>query len=158
MIGASFAPMRTVGCWLGGRGCGEINGWGGRGRGGAPDPNPLSIVQQVALSREMTIPSALTAAQAAAASALVRASLTLPANAAVSSASINDLTATLNLDGADDRRTRQRGGNRKHPGRSERAASARPHGGPRCFADITSLPFLRGFVASWLRPTTRSGT
>ncbi len=52
------------------------------GRGAAPDPNPLSVVQQVALSREMAIPTALTAAQTAAASALVRASLTLPANTA----------------------------------------------------------------------------
>ena len=52
----------------------------GGGRGAAPDPNPLSVVQQVALSREMAIPTALTAAQTAAASALVRASLTLPAN------------------------------------------------------------------------------
>ena len=42
----------------------------------------LSVVQQLALSREMTIPSAITAAQAAAASALVRASLTLPVNTA----------------------------------------------------------------------------
>jgi hypothetical protein len=47
----------------------------------APDPNPLSVVQQVALNREMTIPPELVAAQAAAASALVRASLTLPVNA-----------------------------------------------------------------------------
>ena len=39
-------------------------------------------MQQLALSREMTIPSAITAAQAAAASALVRASLTLPVNTA----------------------------------------------------------------------------
>jgi len=54
---------------------------GGRGgRGGAPDPNALSVVQQMALAREMAIPAALTAAQAAAASALVRASLTTPLN------------------------------------------------------------------------------
>lgn len=54
----------------------------GGGRGATPDPNPLSVVQQVALSREMAIPTALTAAQTAAASALVGASLTLPANTA----------------------------------------------------------------------------
>ena len=61
---------------------GQTPGAPGAGRGGAPDPNPLSVVQQLALSREMTIPGALTAAQAAAASALVQASLTLPFNAA----------------------------------------------------------------------------
>lgn len=55
---------------------------GGRGQGGPPDPSALSIVQQLALSREMTIPPAITAAQAAAAAALVRASLTLPVNTA----------------------------------------------------------------------------
>lgn len=52
------------------------------GRGGTPDPNPLSVVQQVALNREMSVPAALTAAQAAAASALVQTSLTIPANTA----------------------------------------------------------------------------
>ena len=52
------------------------------GRGGSPDPNPLSVVQQMALSREMTVPGALTAARTAAASALVQASLTLPVNTA----------------------------------------------------------------------------
>src|SRR4051812_39475219 len=45
-------------------------------------PAPLSIVQQLALNREMAIPSALTSAQAAAAAALVKASLTLPVNTA----------------------------------------------------------------------------
>ena len=60
----------------------QAGGGGQGGRGGAPDPNPLSVVQQLALSREMTIPSALTAAQTAAASALVQASLTLPVNTA----------------------------------------------------------------------------
>jgi hypothetical protein len=54
----------------------------GAGRGAAADPNPLSVVQQLALGREMTLPAELTAAQTAAAAALVRASLTLPVNAA----------------------------------------------------------------------------
>jgi hypothetical protein len=61
---------------------GQAPAGGGGGRGGPQDPNPLSVVQQLALNREMAIPSAVTAAQAAAASALVRASLTLPANPA----------------------------------------------------------------------------
>jgi hypothetical protein len=52
------------------------------GRVGAADSNPLSVVQQLALSREMTMPGGLTSAQASAASALLRASLTLPVNAA----------------------------------------------------------------------------
>jgi hypothetical protein len=47
------------------------------------DPNPLTVVQQLALAREMgAIPSAVTARQAAAATALVQASLTLPVNEA----------------------------------------------------------------------------
>jgi hypothetical protein len=57
-------------------------GAGRGGRGAAPDPTPLSIIQQLALAREMTLPAALTAAQAAAAAALVEASLTLPTNQA----------------------------------------------------------------------------
>jgi len=61
---------------------GQAPATAGGGRGGAADPNPLSVVQQLALTREMTIPSALTAAQQAAAAALLRASLTLPINAA----------------------------------------------------------------------------
>ena len=52
----------------------------GGGRGGGPDPGALSVLQQLALNREMTIPSAITAAQTAAAAALVQASLTLPVN------------------------------------------------------------------------------
>ena len=48
-----------------------------------PDAGALSVLQQLALNREMTIPSALTAAQTAAAAALVQASLTLPVNTAV---------------------------------------------------------------------------
>ena len=56
----------------------------GGGRGGGPDPGALSVLQQLALNREMTIPSAITAAQTAAAAALVQASLTLPVNTAVS--------------------------------------------------------------------------
>ena len=55
----------------------------GGGRGGGPDAGALSVLQQLALNREMTIPSALTAAQTAAAAALVQASLTLPVNTAV---------------------------------------------------------------------------
>ena len=39
----------------------------GGGRGGGPDPGALSVLQQLALNREMTIPSAITAAQTAAA-------------------------------------------------------------------------------------------
>ena len=54
----------------------------GGGRGGGPDPGALSVLQQLALNREMTIPSAITAAQTAAAAALVQASLTLPVNTA----------------------------------------------------------------------------
>jgi len=74
---------------------------GGGGRGGPPDPNPLSIVQQLALSREMAIPSAITAAQAAAASALVQASLTLPVNTADLAAKAKALAdAELALAGA----------------------------------------------------------
>ncbi|MEO7270477.1 MAG: DUF1080 domain-containing protein [Vicinamibacterales bacterium] len=49
-------------------------------RGGGPEAGALSVVQQLALNREMTIPSAITSAQATAAAALVRASLTLPVN------------------------------------------------------------------------------
>ena len=53
---------------------------GGIGRGAPSDANPLSVVQQLAVNRQMTTPPVLaaSAAQAAAASALVRASLTLP--------------------------------------------------------------------------------
>lgn len=57
-------------------------GTGGRGRVGAPDPNGLSITQQFALAREMAVPQSLLDAQAAAAAALLRASLALPQNRA----------------------------------------------------------------------------
>ena len=50
------------------------------GPGGGPEPGALSVVQQLALNREMTIPSAITSAQVTAAAALARASLTLPVN------------------------------------------------------------------------------
>jgi hypothetical protein len=56
-------------------------GLAAQGRGqGQPESTPLSIVQQLALNREMTIPPDIAAAQAAAYAALVRASLTVPAN------------------------------------------------------------------------------
>ena len=56
---------------------------GAPGAGPAPGPNTLSVVQQLAWTRELSsIPGALASAQAAAAAALVRASLALPMNAA----------------------------------------------------------------------------
>ncbi len=63
---------------------------GGVGRDSSPE---LSLVQQLALNREMTTPSVLaaTATQAAAASALVRASLTLPISAAEITAKAKEL-------------------------------------------------------------------
>jgi len=66
---------------------------GGPGRGAPPDPNPLSVVQQLALNREMTTPPvvAASATQAAAASALVRASLTLPISTAEITAKAKEL-------------------------------------------------------------------
>lgn len=66
---------------------------GGTGRGTPSDANPLSVVQQLALNREMTTPPALAASagQAAAASALVRASLTLPINTAEITAKAKEL-------------------------------------------------------------------
>ncbi len=63
-------------------GTGQAAGTGGGRGGGGPDPGALSVVQQLALNRELTIPSAITAAQTAAAAALVKASLTLPVDTA----------------------------------------------------------------------------
>jgi hypothetical protein len=62
------------------------------GRGAQTGP-ALSIPQQLALMREMDLPAALTTAQSAAATALVRASLTVPANPADLAAKANDLAA-----------------------------------------------------------------
>lgn len=67
------------------------------GRGGQAG-TPLSITQQLTLTREMDVPAALTSAQAAAATALARASLTVPANPAEITARANELaTAELAL-------------------------------------------------------------
>jgi len=62
-----------------------------RGQAAQPDPAALSVVQQLAISREMAIPPTITAAHAAATSALVRASLTLPVNQADIAAKANAL-------------------------------------------------------------------
>jgi hypothetical protein len=62
------------------------------GRGGQAG-TPLSVTQQLTLTREMEVPAALTSAQAAAAAALARASLTVPANPADLTARANDLAA-----------------------------------------------------------------
>ena len=60
---------------------------------GAQAGTPLSVTQQLTLAREMEVPAALTSAQAAAATALARASLTVPANPADLTAGANDLAA-----------------------------------------------------------------
>jgi hypothetical protein len=52
------------------------------GRGAAQAGTPLSLTQQLTLSREMNLPAELTAAQAAAATALNRAAFTVPADPA----------------------------------------------------------------------------
>lgn len=62
------------------------------GRGAQTGP-ALSITQQLTLAREMDLPTALTGAQAAAATALVQASLTFPANPAEITAKANELAA-----------------------------------------------------------------
>jgi len=53
-----------------------------QGQAAEQAPAALSVVQQLAINREMAIPPAITAAHAAATAALVRASLTLPVNQA----------------------------------------------------------------------------
>lgn len=60
---------------------------------GGQTGTPLSVTQQLTLMREMDLPSALTSAQTAAATALARASLTVPANPAEITARANDLAA-----------------------------------------------------------------